>query len=104
MGGYIIHGDMLFTVTELTVGNVPLEMELDTGALATIISEATYRKAWSHHDPPWLQISSVNLRTYAGEKLELLGSIKMPVKYKEQDRELPLLVVKGNGPSLLGRD
>lgn len=34
----------------------------------------------------------------------MLGSVEMEVRYKDQRAKLPLLIVKGAGPSLLGRN
>ena len=41
---------------------------------------------------------------HTGDHLQVLGSIEVGVVYKKQSYTLPLLVVAGNGPSLLGRD
>ena len=42
--------------------------------------------------------------TSIGEEINILGSISPKVSYKEQLRDLPLLVVEGDGPSLFGRN
>ena len=44
------------------------------------------------------------LTTYTGEKLSILGKLIIDVKHCKQHKQLPLYVVKGNGPSLLGRN
>ena len=46
--------------------------------------------------------STVKLRTYTGEEIGVLGCISVNVHSNEQEAQLPLLVVKGKGPSLLG--
>ncbi len=51
-------------------------LELDTGASRTIISEAMYRKLWNKN-PPTLKKTHVNIQTYTGEKLEILGKIEV---------------------------
>ncbi len=48
--------------------------------------------------------SEVKLHTYTGEKLEVRGELAVTVGYQGQVERLRLLVVEGNGPSLLGRD
>ena len=48
--------------------------------------------------------TQARLHTYTGELLPVLGSITVPVHHNYQQKILPLLVVKGGGPSLLGRD
>ena len=48
--------------------------------------------------------SNVLLRTYTGENLEIASSVSVNVCYKEQTIHLPLILVAGSGPSLLGQD
>ena len=48
--------------------------------------------------------SNAILETYSGELLGVLGEVKVNVKYKTQSKFLPVVVVKGNGPALFGRD
>lgn len=78
-----------------------VSMELDTGAAVSVISETLYQKHLSHLK---LQPSSLNLRTYSGEKVSLLGEIRVPVKYGSQEETLPLQIAKGDKPSLFGRN
>ncbi len=44
------------------------------------------------------------LRTYSEEIIGIAGRTNVTVEYGEQKRELSLLVVKADGPTLLGRD
>lgn len=89
-------------LVELSVNDTPLCMEVDTGAAVSLISEATYR---SMGDPlPRLNPTTVLLRTYSREQLAVLGSIEVAVKYRNQEADLTLMVVKGPGTSLLGCD
>ena len=76
-------------------------MELDTGASVSLISEATWSRLYSKKK---LQKTTIILRTYTGEKIQPLGSCSVEVKYKEEGAILPLLVIKGNGPNLFGRN
>ena len=48
--------------------------------------------------------SSVRLHSYSGESIPVVGTVNVVVKYGNQTATLPLLVVKGAGPSLLGRN
>ena len=70
----------------------------------SLISEATYFRLWAGNSGPKLEPSAVKLRTYSGEELKLVGEATVKVSYGQQEENLSLLVVKGNGPSLLGRD
>ena len=85
----------------LTVNGKLLEMELDTGADLSIISEETRKTLL-----PNLKIhkSTVSLKTYTGEPIKLVGNLHVRVQYQGQQARLVLIVVEGNGPSLLGRN
>ena len=50
-----------------------------------------------------LHPSSLVLKTYTDERMEVMGTLNMQVQYGEQKKKL-VLVVGGNGPSLLGRN
>lgn len=84
-----------------SVNGVDLEMEVDTGARKSIISERTYRRQFSHIP---LQSANVKLRAYNGGRIPVLGQITATVKYQGQRAVLPLLVIKGHGATLCGRD
>ena len=66
----------------VSINNTSVEMEVDTGASVSIISEATYNRLWSPEDAPPLQESSVKLRTYSGEQIGVKGSIRICGDYK----------------------
>ena len=51
-----------------------------------------------------LSPSEITLRSYSGESVPVLGCVDVKVKYGGQEDMLSLLVVKGDGPSLLGRN
>ena len=43
------------------------------------------------------------IRTYTGEPMPVMGRLRVCAKYGEQTKDLDLIVVTGNGPTLLGR-
>ena len=90
----------------MEINKASLEMEVDTGAAASVISEVTYRTLWKEKcsERPPLKHTNALLRTYTGERLRILGRISVQVRYQKQEATLGLLVIGGNGPSLLGRD
>ena len=88
----------------LKVNGINLEMELDTGATLSVISEQTYHKLFSAGKAPPLKSVTIQLTTYTGEAIETLGEVEVTVQYKGQEKRLKLLVVTGEGPSLLGRN
>ena len=88
-------------MVNLTVNGQSLQMELDTGASVSLISEQQYKQL---HEAPTLERSSVILRAYTGETLSILGSIEVTATCNKQTNRVPLLVIKVNGPNLMGRD
>ena len=86
---------------EVKVREQLLAMEVDAGAAVSIISKATYQKLFSREQ---LTEPSIKLRTYTGEPMSVVGQMLVPVQYGSQRETLPLIVVGGNGPSLLGHD
>jgi hypothetical protein len=70
-------------------------MDLDTGASLSVISELYKTK---------LEEKSETASQYSGEMLRVLGEINVHVKYQEQHKFLPVIVVKGNGLAFFGRN
>ena len=88
--------------TVLTINGKQVEMEIDTGASLSLISKATYDKLQSSAALPPLKTEQIKLRTYTGEEISVLGSISVTVQSETCTCTLPLLVVEGDGPSLIG--
>ena len=73
-----------------------------TGASMSLMSETTFNGLWPRRS---LFPSNVRLCAYSKEPIPVVGSINVDVDYKGQTaQQLPLLIVKGNGPTLLGRN
>ena len=89
---------------ELLIQGALVSMELDTGATLSIISHQIYDTAWTGTQVPPIKPSNVKLRTYMGEGIPVDVAIEVDVSYQDQKAHLSLLVVSGNGPSLMGRD
>ena len=83
------------------VNGKKLQMELDTGAAVSIISDHTRQSLFA--DLP-LRKSSLTLKTYTDEKMDIVGQLNARVKYGDQEEKLVLIVVGGQGPSLFGRN
>ena len=72
-------------------------MEIDTGATLTVISESTYRQAWTKEQAPPLQMTKTKLRTYTGQEIPVKGSLQVTVVHGSQQKVLPLIVTEGQG-------
>ena len=83
------------------IGKQPLTMEVDTGASVSLVSETQWRLL-----SPGTRLHHCNQRlaTYTGESLPVLGMANVMVQYGAQTAQLPLIVVQGSGPTLLGRN
>ena len=73
-------------------------MEVDTGASLSIISESTFFRLWPKRN------LDTKLQSYTGDAISVLGCVQTLVSYEGQTAELPLVVVQGRGPTLLGRN
>lgn len=51
-----------------------------------------------------LETTRTQLKDYQGRLLNLKGVAEVPVEYKGQKYQLPLVIVAGNWPALLGRN
>ena len=88
--------------TTLLVEGHQLTMEIDAGAAVSLVSEETVNSSFMKDLP--LHPTDVRLRTYTGEAVQVLGKVMVRVVKDEASVTLPLLVVKGGGTTLLGRD
>jgi len=79
----------------------PVIMELDTGSAVSVVSEGVY-KEYLRHVP--LKDTPLKLRTYTGESVKPMGFYYVTVQYKGQSKELPIYVMKNEGPTLFGRE
>ena len=93
-------GDNAYEV-HLTVNGTPVTMELDMGASKSVMSKDVFRSLFP---APSLKKTNISLRSYSGESVKVLGSVDVTVVYNSESVLLPLLIVDGSGPSLLGRN
>ena len=76
-----------------------VEMEIDTGASVSLINETVFKGLNRE-----VRTLSKRLRTYTGEEIPVVGGCDVSVTYNNKKVKLPVIVVKGSGPCLLGRD
>ena len=79
-----------------------VDMLVDTGSGVSIINEATYRGLWSLL--PKLQAADINLTSYTGQSIPVLGQIEIVTEYKQQSAYVPIVIVSGDRQNLLGRN
>ena len=76
-------------------------MQLDTGATASILPKTLYYQQFNQWPLP---STKVKLKAYNGVQIPVYGEVWLQVVYDQQKRVLPLIVVDGDGPPLLGRN
>ena len=94
----------LFTLqANIEVEGHHFKIKIDTGAAVSITSDTTHTGLFHLLKFP-LQPTEVKLRTYTGESIPVLGELAVNVTSQGTSCELPLLVVKKDGQSLIGRN
>ena len=86
---------------DVSLNGVPVTMEVDTGAAVSVMSHRQQEELFPGAE---LQPSRISLRTYTAERVQVLGALPVQVAYGTQVKDLPLVIVQGGGPALLGRD
>ncbi|XP_054708231.1 uncharacterized protein K02A2.6-like [Uloborus diversus] len=88
-------------IIPVTINGKSLDMELDTAADVSITSEV-----WVKNNLPNSKIltSSTRLKDYNGKEIPVVGEILVEVKCDNQCEMLPLVIVKGDGASLFGKN
>ena len=77
-------------LVDLILNGVPVKMELDTGAAASVINELTFHAfRQSSGDLP-LHPAESRLKTYTGQEIQVRGTTQLTVQYK--DKHLPLTI------------
>ena len=85
----------------MTVNDTPLELELDTGAALSAVSEQKFKALGIEN----LEASEVGLTTITGEPIKVLLEGKVDVRYHGTlYNDMQLIVVESKGPALLGLD
>lgn len=80
---------------------LPLHIEVDTGARVSLVSEKTYCTLFGNAP---LQRASTRQCNYSGEQPAVLGQKEVTVKHGKNSVKLPLVVVKEDSFSLLVMD
>ena len=95
----VMDSDDGYWVTPL-LENHAVKMQVDTGSRVSMVAEAVYREKLQHL---LLRATRLKLRTYTGEPVPVLGVVDVAVEHNGQKKTLPLYIIQGNRPALLGR-
>ena len=87
---------------QVNINVVPVVMKLDTEP--SVINETVYQQINEGQQKPELQESKMVLQSYTGQAVPIVCRFTASVSYQDQSIKLPVTVVKGKQPCLLGRD
>ncbi len=88
---------------QLKIQDASVSMEVDTGATLSIMSQSTFKSTWPQ-SAPTIQSTNAQLRMYTGEKIKMISAIDVDIQYQTQKARLNLVIVDGDGPTLMGHD
>lgn len=98
---YVVGSSSQPICVEVELNGIATSMKVDTGAALSLLPDQVFHTNWPDTA---LRPSQVVLKTYTGETLSVRGEFDVRVKYRDQLLTLPLVVVGGSGPALLGRN
>ena len=87
----------------ISIDETEVNMEVDTGASATLITKSTMEKVWPVKKPTLCTENNL-LRTYTGEIVPICGTTVMNLQYRDSHAALTVMVVDSDRPNILGRD
>ena len=90
-------------VVDVTIHKIPVRMEVNSGAFRSL-SESKFTSIYPPRKAPALRPVSTDLRTYTKEVVPVVGSANVTVGYGNSTHVITLLIVRGEGPTLLSRD
>lgn len=78
-----------------------IKFEVDSGSCATAIPIEMYNLHFKHLP---LNSPKIVLKSYSGEIVNTVGTVRVPITYEGEQKCIDMYVVKDAGPALLGRD
>lgn len=78
----------------------PVKLLVDTGCPVTLISE----KEGLMLETKKKKTIDCKLSSYTGHKIDVIGVYDIQIEYNKQIHILPVYIVRGNAPALLGRN
>ena len=87
---------------EVTLNKQAVRMEVDTGASVSLMGEESFQTLLQRGAV--IRPANIRLSTYTGEAIQVVGTADVEVQHNGQTVTLPLIITRGSGPSLLGRN
>ena len=90
-------------IVDIHIASKNISMEIDTGASLTVMGKHNYDKLFANNGIKLTPFKGT-IKTYTGEVIQPIGVMETGVEYNNKKEKLPLVILEGNGPSLLGRN
>ena len=81
-----------------------ISVVVDTGAGVSIINELTMRTVLTDNPTKLEPADHIELTSYTGQTIHVLGLLNVMTEYKEQSAQAPIVVIAGEIQNLLGRN
>lgn len=88
----------------LTLNAIMSTWKIDTGASFSVMNEKTFQQIIRDKENVDLKQTEISLRSYTGEKISPKGITEVLLEYNDKATQLSILVLKGNGSNLIGRN
>lgn len=98
----VLSGSAAFKTCTVQLGEVSIPLLVDTGAAASLLNQATYKMFFSHI--PLGPRPRLSLRGYGNSKIDVVGTINLPVSYGKKHLSSFSFTVACQGANLLGLD
>lgn len=89
---------------KVNLNGMPVTMQVDSGAGFSLVNERTWRSLRDAKPRPELSAVHKNLRTWTATPVNVLGQTIVYVNFRDIKCVLPVIVARGSGPNLIGRD
>ena len=89
-------------MVDVEIEDTTLSMEVDTGCGVSIVSQSVYEKNFKQKVK--VDKCDIKLKTFTRQTIPVMGKCMVNVNYHGKKERLPLIIVKNEGPTLLGRD
>ena len=83
-------------------GEMQEQFQVDTGAAVSVMNYQDYKHKLETNTK--LEKTNIIISTYTGEQAKVYGEVVLQVTYNNETHSLPLVIIGGEGPPLLGRN
>ena len=80
-------------IVSLLINSKQLGMEVDTGAVVSVMGQKKFNQLWSGDDWPILKRTNVKIHIYTGQEIKPCGEALVEVSYNNNVKRLTIIVL-----------